>query len=84
LTSIVQQLQHPLVRGAVSVLSSRAKIALAGSRRAMQQQGQEIQQVLQQWKEVDSRLTESTIEAKDNFKYLGMSFLPQNVVCNDR
>ena len=71
LTSIVDQLQHPLMRGAVSVLSSRAKTALAGSRRAMQAQGQEIQQVLQRWKEVDSKLTESTIEAKDNFKYLG-------------
>ena len=71
LTSIVDQLQHPLMRGAVSVLSSRAKAALAGSRRTMQAQGQEIQTVLQQWKEVDSKLTESTIEAKDNFKYLG-------------
>ena len=71
LTSIVQQLQHPLMRGAVSTLSSRAKVALAGSRRAMQQQGQEIQQVLTQWKDIDSKLTESTIEAKDNFKYLG-------------
>ena len=60
-----------MIRGSVSCLSSRAKVALAGSRRTQQQQGQEIQQVLQQWKEVDSRLTESTIEAKDNFKYVG-------------